>query len=53
MARHEKKTLYFKFKERPPASDAIIEFDPGKEMEAQENSESFMNESLACETVYK
>ena len=52
MARQEK-CLYYKFKETLLALDASIDFDELKELEAHVNYESFMKESLACETVYK
>ena len=51
--RDKTKYLYYKFKETLLAFDASTDFDELKELEAHVNFESFMKESLACETVYK
>ena len=51
--RDKKKGLYYKFKETLLALDASIDFDELKELEARVNYQSFLKESLACETVYK
>ena len=51
--RDKTKCLYYKFKETLLPLDASIDFDELKELEAHVNYESFMKESLACETVHK
>ena len=54
MARHGKKNVYHKFKERHHWQLTHQQkFDQITELEAQTIYESFMKECLACETAYK